>query len=35
MLSTGSQRDAVRVALRDLPDDDRIKSFDAYRATHR
>jgi DNA invertase Pin-like site-specific DNA recombinase len=27
-----SQRDAVRVALRDLPDDDRIRSFDAYRA---
>ncbi len=27
-----TQRDAVRVALRDLPDDDRIRSFDAYRA---
>ena len=25
-------RDAVQAALRDLPDDDRIKSFDAYRA---
>lgn len=27
-----TQRDAVRVALQDLPDDDRLKSFDAYRA---
>ncbi|HEY5520449.1 MAG TPA: hypothetical protein VIK08_07310, partial [Candidatus Limnocylindrales bacterium] len=25
------QRDAVRLALQDLPDDDRIRSFDAYR----
>ena len=28
-----SERDAVRAALQDLPDDDRIRSFDAYR-TH-
>ena len=27
-----AQRDAVRVALATLPDDDRIRSFDAYRA---
>ena len=27
-----AQRDAVRVALAALPDDDRIRSFDAYRA---
>ena len=26
-----AQRDAVRVALQELPDDDRIRSFDAYR----
>ncbi len=26
-----SERDAVRAALQDLPDDDRIRSFDAYR----
>ena len=26
-----TQRDAVRVALRDLPDDDRVRAFDAYR----
>jgi len=28
-----SERDAVRAALQDLPDDDRIRSFNAYR-TH-
>ncbi|MGZ8514499.1 MAG: hypothetical protein ACXWXA_05590 [Candidatus Limnocylindrales bacterium] len=27
-----TQRDAVRTALAALPDDDRIRSFDAYRA---
>lgn len=27
-----AERDAVRAALRELPDDDRISAFDAYRA---
>ena len=27
-----TQRDAVRAALRELPDDDRVRSFDAFRA---
>ena len=26
-----TQRDAIRVALQELPDDDRVRSFDAYR----